>query len=107
MTIARPGQTVRQVTVGSIDLTTGIATCTEKTTGHTLSVPLIPARSMMWPQPGQTWLIDKSLNSAWSFAGFLGGPRLAVTGTRSGADDVSLSVLDALVALGLVADQTV
>lgn len=97
----------RQVTVTAVDLTQGTVSATERTTGHTAIYPLLPIRTGVLPQVGQTWLLDRSMGGGWSFAALLGGPRRAVTGTRAGTNALTLSMLAALVELGLVDDQTV
>lgn len=78
MTTARPGQNIRQVTVLSVDPSSGKANCREATTSHTAEYPIIPAPTGMYPQPGQTWLLSKALTGGWVFAALVGGPRLVL-----------------------------
>lgn len=59
------------------------------------------------PAEGETWVIRRLSGETWVLSVMLDTPRRPVVeGVRAGADDVALSVLDALVKLGLVEDGT-
>lgn len=59
------------------------------------------------PAEGETWVIRRLSGETWVLSAMLDALRPpVVSGSRAGADAVTLSVLDALVALGLVTDDT-
>jgi hypothetical protein len=58
------------------------------------------------PQVGEHWMISRDLGG-WTLAACLSVPPTpVVAGSRAAADPVTLSLLDALVQLGLVTDET-
>ncbi len=59
------------------------------------------------PAEGEDWVIRRLSGKTWALSAMVRAPQPPVVeGTRAGADAVALSVLDALVALGLVEDGT-
>lgn len=59
------------------------------------------------PAADELWVISRLAGDTWVLSAMVDAPRApVVSGSRAGADAVTLSVLDALVALGLVEDGT-
>jgi hypothetical protein len=105
------GFSLHLVLVEQIVLAHNTAICQEVSTKHRMEVSLTPIRVRI-PKVDEVWIIDQTFG-VWSFAAtvqtptqFVGGLP-AVTGARSGADPVTLSLLAALVQIGLVTDETV
>lgn len=72
---------------------------------HVVGLNTIPGKSAT-PSAGETWLITAGVQG-WSFVHLLSPPVLPeVVGARTGADPLAVSLLDALVTLGLVRDGT-
>lgn len=103
------GAMVRRVRVESVDFDQQIVVVSMPTVNTQIKVPLSVRRSRLdLPVVGETWLIERTLGSQWTLAApvYPASPRPAVTGSRALSDPVSLSLLAALVDLGLVDDQT-
>jgi len=107
MSPVRSTFTNHQVQVVEVLPDKGIALCTHVQTGHSLQIGLVPVR-VRPPRVGDHWLVDQTYGT-WTFAALVSEVPLVptVTGARSAADPVTLSLLSALVALGLVQDGTV
>lgn len=59
------------------------------------------------PAVDELWVVSRMTGDTWVLSAMIDAPRPpVVSGARAGADAVTLSVLDALVALGLVEDGT-
>lgn len=59
------------------------------------------------PAVGETWLISNDFNGTWTFAAIMGNqPPTPITGSRTGANPITLQLLDALAAAGIVVDNT-
>ena len=101
------GFTLRQVIVEQIVPKRGLLICKEISSKHKMEVPMLPMR-VRAPRVGEHWLLDQ-VYGFWSFAALLRATDTApeVTGPRAGADPVTLSLLAALVEVGLVRDKTV
>jgi hypothetical protein len=102
---ASSGFNVRQVTIEELVPSRGLIICKEISTGRPMEVPLLPVRVRV-PRVGEQWLLDRAYGP-WSFAAIVSDVKPEVSGDRSTADPVTLSLLDAMVSLGLVVDKTV
>lgn len=107
--IPTPGRsdiTLRRVSIQAADPVTGEVFVTDPT-GWTQNVRATTrVKGSGFPAVGEIWLCQR-LSSVWVLTAQVGHiPPPAVTGPRAGADAVTLSLLDALVALGLVDDRT-
>lgn len=103
------GGSVRRVRIEEVDLDRQIVIVSMPTVNTQFQVPLSVRRSRLdMPVVGETWLIERTLGPQWTLAAPVdpAKPRPAVTGSRALSDAVSLSLLAALVDLGLVDDQT-
>lgn len=75
--------------------------------GGLQQVAINPRPMTRYPREGEFWVITKDMIGNWTFAAPIdGAPAPVVAGSRALADPVSLSLLAALVKLGLVADGT-
>lgn len=100
---------MRRVLIESVDYDAQLVTVLMPTVNTRIQIPLAGRRARSeTPKVGETWLIDRSLGAQWALAAPLvpGAPPPTVTGSRALSDPVALSLLDALVALGLVEDGT-
>jgi hypothetical protein len=101
---------VRRVLIEAVDYDAQLVTVLMPTVNTRIQIPLQGGRKVRseTPKVGETWLIDRSLGSQWALAAPIvpGVPTPTVTGSRALSDPVSLSLLAALVALGLVEDGT-
>jgi hypothetical protein len=80
--------------------------CIEASTRHLVEIPLIPMRGRSGPpRVDEVWVVDRTLGY-WTFSSIVHSVPPVVTGARSAADPVTLSLLAALVELGLVVDGT-
>lgn len=103
------GPKVRRVLVDDIDFDGGWVSVLIPTTNTRIRIPLGVSRVRSeTPKVGETWIIDRSLGAQWTFAALVApsAPPPVVTGSRAASDPVSLSLLAALVTLGLVEDGT-
>lgn len=104
---AAPG--VRRVRVEAVDLDRQVCVVSMPSIGTQITVPLSVRRAALeFPAVGETWLIERSLGVQWTLAARVAplAARPVVTGSRAASDAVSLSLLAALVDLGLVDDET-
>lgn len=84
----------------------GIATCLDRF-GNEQKISVSACRTKaLYPRTGERWVIDQQYEG-WTFAMVVGGFKIPeVTGSRTGADPLSVSLLQALAELGLVMDRT-
>lgn len=100
------GMTSLQVHVEQVVSDRQVALCRDSL-GGMQEVLLNPRPMPRYPREGEFWMITKDLLGAWTFgAPFDPKPAPVVTGSRATADPVTLSLLAALVQLGLVTDST-
>jgi hypothetical protein len=103
------GPLIRRVLVDSVDYDQGFALVSVPSVVGQTRIPLGVRRSNLdLPRVGETWLIERHLGSQWTF-GAIVAPAVArpvITGSRTGASALTLSLLEALVALGLAEDGT-
>lgn len=103
------GSPLRRVLVEAVDFDRQLATVLMPSVDTRMNIPLGVTRVRSeTPKVGETWIIERTLGSQWVFAALVRSsvPPPVVTGSRAASDDVALSLLDALVALGLVEDGT-
>lgn len=103
------GPSVRRVRIEAVDYDQQIVEVSMPSVGSVIKVPLSVRRSRLdAPVVGETWLIERSLGPQWVLAALVSPatPRPTVTGSRAATDAVALSLLAALVDLGLVEDGT-
>lgn len=103
------GGTVRRVQIEAVDFDAQLVTVVMPTVNTRIQIPMQGRRTRSeTPKVGETWLIDRSLGAQWALAAPIvpGVPVPTVTGSRASSDAVALSLLEALVALGLVEDGT-
>jgi hypothetical protein len=97
------------VLVESVDFDAQVVTVLMPSVNTRIKIPLQGRRTRSEsPKVGETWLIDRSLGAQWALAAPVvpGVPTPTITGSRATSDSVALSLLEALVALGLVEDGT-
>ena len=101
------GPSVRRVLIEDVDFEKQLVTVLMPAIQTRLKIPLMVRRVRCeTPKVGETWFIERTLGSQWALGALVAetqGPPV-VTGDRpSGA---VLSILEALVQLGLVVDET-
>jgi hypothetical protein len=103
------GPDVRRVRIEAVDFEQQFVVVSMPTTTTRFKVPLGVRRVRSdTPRVGETWLVERHLGPQWTLAALV-APAVApptVTGSRALSDPVSLSLLAAMVALGLVEDGT-
>lgn len=100
------GITTFQVHVEHVIPERQLAQCRSNLAGL-IEVPLNPRPMSRMPREGEFWVVTKDMIGMWTFAApFDSRTPPVVTGSRAASDPVSLSLLAALVQLGLVTDGT-
>ena len=102
------GFSMHQVVVEQIVAEKGLAICKEITTSRRMEASLLPVR-VRAPKVGEIWFIDQDYGF-WSFSSLVvaNAPPATpqVTGAKASADPITLSLLAAMVQIGLVTDGT-
>lgn len=101
---------VRRVRIEEIDFTRQTVMVSMPSVGSLLKIPLsVRSTRAEVPKVGETWLISRHNGSQWALEALIapGVPTPTVTGSRALSDPVSLSLLAAMVSLGLVEDGTI
>ena len=98
------GVAIQQVRVNSVLPDQNLALCVDDF-GYEVRVTLHPLRARRLPLANERWVIDRKFG-AWSFVAPLTNHVPTVTGSMGDPAAVLSSLLDALVELGLIKDET-
>lgn len=94
--------------VRSVDESTGKAVVDDELGGTSIvSIRAMRAKGTDYPQKGEWWIIDRTYGP-WNFACIVSfqPPKPIITGSKSGASALQLSMLQALIALGCTDNTT-